>query len=335
MSKLGSFLPPGASVAPRQGDPAMLADVRTGLFDVAPGEQRELPPKYFYDHHGSVLFEEITRLPEYYLTRTERAMLTARAPALMAALRPGALVELGAGSADKTRIILDAMRHVRSDITYVPVDVSAGFLDETARRLRHEYPGLRVVPVVADISEHVRVPRGVARTLPQPVLYAFLGSTIGNFYDAAAARLLGDVRAGMAPDDRLLLGADLVKDVHVIEAAYNDAAGVTAAFNRNMLRVLNHELDANFDPDAFAHRAFFDARAGRIEMHLVASRPQWVTVPGVGSIAFRRGESIRTEISNKYDRARLTTILAAAGLGVAAWETDDAGGYALVLAAPV
>ncbi len=312
----------------------MLADVRAGLLDVEAGAQRELPPKYFYDHRGSRLFEQITRLPEYYLTRVERALLTARAPDLMARLRPGALVEFGAGSADKTRIILDAMLHARHDAAYVPVDVSAAFLDETARRLRMEYAGLRVIPVVADISDHVRLPRATARTLPRPVLYAFLGSTIGNFQDKAASRLLGDMRMGMAAGDRLLLGADLVKDVATIEAAYNDSQGVTAAFNRNMLRVLNHELGANFDVEAFAHRAFFDKKAGRIEMHLIATEPQLVTIPGAGSLVLRAGESIRTEISNKYDRPRITKILAAACLQVASWETDDAHQYALVVAAP-
>jgi len=312
----------------------MLADVRAGLLNVEDGAQRELPPKYFYDHRGSLLFEQITRLPEYYLTRVERALLTARAPDLMAALRPGALVELGAGSAEKTRIILDAMRHVRLDAVYVPVDVSAAFLDETARRLRMEYVGLRVIPVVADISDHLGLPRATARMLPSPVLYAFLGSTIGNFHDDAAARLLGDVRSGMTGEDRLLLGADLVKDVAIIEAAYNDSEGVTAQFNRNMLRVLNHELGANFDVDGFAHQAFFDRKAGRIEMHLIAIRPQVVGIPGAGSLVLRAGESIRTEISNKYDRPRISKILADAGFQIAAWETDDAHQYALVVAAP-
>jgi L-histidine Nalpha-methyltransferase len=312
-----------SSTAVKRADPAMLAEVREGLLRA----QKEISPKYFYDHRGSVLFEEITRLPEYYLTRTERALLARVAPALAASLRPASLVELGAGSAEKTRILLDALR--TDSLVYVPVDVSAAFLDETAARLRAEYPGLRVVPVVADLSDYV-APRGV----PHPTLTAFLGSTIGNFDDEAAVALLQRVRAGMRGEDRLLLGADLVKDVSTIEAAYNDRQGVTAAFNRNMLRVLNHELGASFDPDAFEHWAFYNAAAGRIEMHLVADADQCVDIPGVGTIPVRRGETIRTEISNKYDRPRLTRMLRSAGLDTLGWETDDACGYALVVAAP-
>jgi L-histidine N-alpha-methyltransferase len=304
----------------------MLADVREGLAQ----PQKELSPKYFYDHRGSVLFEEITRLPEYYLTRTERMLLKRLAPVVARELRPASVIELGAGSAEKTRILLDALvRPTGPSLVYVPVDVSESFLDETATRLRAEYPGLAVRPVVADLAEPF-----MPTDVPHPSLVAFLGSTIGNFDDCAAVDLLSRVRAGMHDEDRLLLGADLVKDVPAIEAAYNDARGVTAEFNRNVLRVLNHELGATFDPEAFAHRAFFNAAEGRIEMHLVAAKDQEVRIPGMGSVAFRRGESIRTEISNKYEPARLTRLLRQAGLSVQSWETDDAGGYALVIAAP-
>jgi L-histidine Nalpha-methyltransferase len=311
------------SVAVKHADEAMLAEVAQGLAC----SQKEISPKYFYDHRGSELFEEITRLPEYYLTRTERALLERVAPTIATSLRPASVVELGAGSAEKTRILLDALG--AATLTYVPVDVSAGFLDETAVRLRAAYPGLRVTPVVADLNEFV-----MPRSVPRPSLIAFLGSTIGNFDDDAAARLLTRVRLGMRPEDRLLLGADLVKDVGVIEAAYNDAQGVTAAFNRNMLRVLNHELGATFDVDAFEHWAFYNAKAGRIEMHLVADADQCVQIPGIGTVPIRRGESIRTEISNKYNRPRLKRLLAAARLSVEGWETDEQGGYVLVIAAP-
>jgi len=314
----------------RQGSLAMLVDVQRGLFDKGSDGQRELPPKYFYDHRGSTLFDEITRLPEYYLTRTERALLRARMPVWMAELRPRALVELGAGSADKTRTILDAMQHVQAAIVYVPVDVSVTFLDETAARLRREYPSIEIRPLVADFSAARRLQLDV----PHPVLTAFLGSTIGNLDDSEAVRVLGALREGMDSGDRLLLGADLVKDPAVIEAAYNDRLGVTAAFNRNMLLVVNAELGANFDPSAFAHRAFFNADGGRIEMHLVATADQRVHVPGLGTTTIRRGESIRTEISNKYTRDRLSAILSGAGLDVRVWETDDAGGYVLLLAGP-
>jgi L-histidine N-alpha-methyltransferase len=314
----------------RRGNLAMLLDVRSGLFDRA-GGQRELPPKYFYDHRGSVLFEEITRLPEYYLTRTERALLRARMPSWMMEIRPRALVELGAGNADKTRTILDAMRRVEPAIVYVPVDVSVAFLDETAARLRSQYPDVEVRALVADFAAGGPLPV----TLPHPVLWAFLGSTIGNLEDHEAVRVLSAVRDSMRPDDRLLLGADLVKDPAVIEAAYNDRLGVTAAFNRNILLVLNAELGADFHPSAFAHRAFFNASAERIEMHLVARMEQRVRIPALGVLTIQRGESIRTEISNKYTRERVSAILTAAGLAVAVWETDDAGGYAILLAAPL
>jgi L-histidine Nalpha-methyltransferase len=320
-----------ASVAPtgRGASAVMLAEVRAGLIEGAARGQRTLPAKYFYDHRGSELFEEITRLPEYYLTRTERAVLRARVPAWIDAIRPRALVELGAGSADKTRTILDAMERTAPVVTYVPVDVSVAFLDETAERLRLQYPRIEVEPLVADFAAGERLPLAV----PHPMLAAFLGSTVGNLEDPEAIQVLAGLRLDMQQGDRLLLGADLVKDRAIIEAAYNDRRGVTATFNRNMLVVLNRELGANFDPAAFAHWAFFDEAAGRIEMHLVATSDQCVCIPGLGMIGIPRGESIRTEISNKYTRERLVHILAAAGLDLTAWETDDAGGYTLLLAA--
>lgn len=304
----------------------MLSEVREGLSR----PQKELSPKWFYDHRGSELFEEITRLPEYYLTRAERSILRAEMPGLVRALRPRALLELGAGSAEKTKIILDAMRSTGWLQLYVPVDVSEEFLDETAERLRARYADARIRPWVADIGEAFELPRQI----PRPALFAFLGSTIGNFDRAAAVRLLHHVRQAMHPGDRLLLGADLIKDRARIEQAYNDTRGVTAEFNRNVLHVLNRELGAGFEPDAFVHRAFFNERERRIEMHLVSARDQAVDVPGVGRVALRAGESIRTEISCKYDREGLTTMLRTAALRVERWMTDDDGRFALVLAAP-
>jgi L-histidine N-alpha-methyltransferase len=277
-----------------------------------------------------VLFEEITRLPEYYLTRAERTILRDRVPSLVRSLGPRTLVELGAGSAEKTRIILDAMRATGRLELYVPVDVSEEFLEETAARLRDRYADVRVVPWIADIGAPFELPR----RMPRPALFAFLGSTIGNFDEASAVRLLRHVRHAMLPGDHLLLGADLVKEPARIEAAYNDARGVTAEFNRNVLHVLNRELGADFDPEAFEHRAFFDGREQRIEMHLVADRDQAVRVPGVGLVRFRAGESIRTEISCKYDRERLTEMLASAGLQLGTWMTDPEERFALVLASP-
>lgn len=303
----------------------MIADVRDGLAR----RQKELPPKYFYDERGSELFEKITRLPEYYLTRAERALLEAHAGSLIESLRPRTLVELGAGSAVKTRILLDAMRHSGSLEEYVPVDVSEEFLTQTTRRLRDEYPGLRVTGAVADISTSL----GLPSRLKRPVLFAFLGSTIGNFDAPAARALLGRVRAAMGPFDRLLLGTDLRKARKVVEAAYNDARGVTAAFNRNMLRVFNRELGADFDVAAFAHRAFYSTERHRIEMHLVSTREQVVHIPRMGDVHLEHGETIRTEISCKYDRPSVRRLLRASQLRLEHWLADG-GKFALTVASP-
>lgn len=303
-------------------DPAILAEVRAGM-DQA---QKELPPKFFYDERGSELFEEITRLPEYYLTRAEATLLARHAPEWMAELGPAALVELGAGSAVKTRLILDAMRD--SARVYVPVDVSAEFLETTALRVGTAYPAIEVTPVAADFTAAFPLP-----ALPGPVLHAFLGSTIGNFAQPGAIALLRATRARMGVGDRFLMGVDLRKDPARIEAAYNDAAGVTAEFNRNMLRVVNALTGADFAPGAFGHRAFYNGEEHRIEMHLVAAAAQTVTIPGAGRWTIAAGESIRTEISCKHDRASIDAMFAAAGLRIERW-ADDEGLFALMLAAP-
>jgi L-histidine N-alpha-methyltransferase len=300
--------------------------------DVALGlsmPQKELPSKYFYDHRGSELFEAITELPEYYPTRTERAMLAAEMPALMRELRPASLVELGAGSAAKTRIILDAMREAGRARHYVPIDVSASFLGVAADRLRAEYPGLSVEPAIADFTE--RLPMG--HELPHPAVIAFLGSTIGNFTPLEAVRVLRRVRAAMSPGDRFLLGADLQKDVGRLLAAYDDAAGVTALFNLNILRVINRELGADFNESRFTHRAAYDGETHRIEMHLVSSGAQIVHVPGTGDFQFGDGETVRTEISCKYTRPVIEHALCAAGMRLDRWFTDSAGDFALTVAA--
>ncbi len=315
-----------AARAVKQANSSMLAEVASGLS--AP--QKELSPKYFYDHRGSEIFEEITRLPEYYQTRTERVILEAWMPELIPALGTRALVELGAGSAEKSRIILTAMQAAGTAELYVPIDVSASFLNQTAARLRREYPGLAVEPVVADIVEEVSRPAG----LPEPAMYAFLGGTIGNFYPPAAIRLLSRVRAAMAAGDRLLLGVDLRKDIGRIEQAYNDAQGVTAAFNRNMLLVLNHELGSDFDPDTFEHQAFYETTNHRIEMHLISILDQDVSIPGIGLVPFVRGESIRTEISCKHDRQSVAELFVAAGLEIEVWRPDPDALFALVIGAP-
>ncbi len=307
----------------------MLADVLAGLRL----PQKELSPKYFYDTRGSELFERITRLDEYYPTRTERTLLERWMPIWVNELRPAALVELGAGSAEKSRIVLDAMSAYETGNLYVPVDVSGEFLHDTAQRLRIEYDGLRVEPEVADITE----PLDISVQLPRPSWLALLGSTIGNFDATSAVRLLCRVARQLRSDDRLLMGADLRpgsrKTVQRVELAYNDADGVTAEFNLNVLRVLNRELGTDFDLDAFEHRAFYAADHGRIEMHLDARGPQVVTFPnGAGSVRIGCGESIRTEISCKYDRPAIERLFSPAGLVVERWVEDSQGFFALILA---
>jgi L-histidine N-alpha-methyltransferase len=314
---------PAAAIVP---DPAVVREVAEGLSR----SPRELSPRFFYDERGSRLFEEITQLPEYYLTRTERGLLERWMPAWIDGLAPRALVELGAGSAEKTRIVLDAIAAATPSAVYVPVDVSADFLDETAERIGAAYPTIDVVPVVADMTAAFALPA----ELPGPTLHAFLGSTIGNFAPQPAVRLLQRVRERMEDGDRFLMGVDLRKDPAIVEAAYNDARGVTAEFNRNMLRVVNATAGADFDVDAWEHRAFYDRDAHWIEMHLVSVRAQTVTLPGAGAFRFAAGETIRTEISAKHDRSSVDAMFAAAGLGVERWETDADGLYALTLAAP-
>lgn len=320
---LGEGVEPG-ELQPRR---AMLDEVSHSLSKTP----KELSPKYFYDPRGSALFEEITELPEYYLTRTERSLLGAWIPDWIADLCPRTLVELGSGSSSKTRILLDSLP-ARS--VFVPVDVSEELLEDTAEALRREYPQLTVAPEVGDISHPLDLPG----SLPGPALFAFLGSTIGNFTPPAAIRLLSHTRASMTKDDAFLMGVDLRpgpgKSREELESAYNDSRGVTAEFNLNVLRVLNREIGSDFDLDGFAHRAVYNDEDARIEMHLVAERPQVVTIPSAGTFAFRKGETVRTEISAKYDRATVDALFAAAGLHLSRWREDDRGRYALAVGRP-
>ena len=288
--------------------------------------RKVLQPKWFYDQRGSELFEEITRLDEYYPTRTERRLLAEHMPRWVHTLRPGTLVELGAGAADKTTAILDAMHDAVETPVYVPIDISGEFLERVAAGLSRDYPLADVRPLVADMTAAWHLPDD----LPRPVLFALLGGTIGNFPGDEGVALLRSVAAEMTPEDRFLFGTDLVKDVDVLEAAYNDARGVTAEFNLNVLRVLNRELGADFDLDAFRHRAHYDTDRDRIEMHLIATRPAVVTIPGAGAFAFREGETIRTEVSCKYTRESATAMATRAGLRLEAWETAEPG-FALSL----
>lgn len=299
-------------------------DARAGLL----AEPKELPPRWFYDERGSRLFEEITRLPEYYLTRREHEILERRSAEIAAASRAETLIELGSGTAEKTRLLLDALVAEGSLERFVPFDVSEATLSSAAATIEREYPGLQVAAVVGDFQRHIGLlPRDGRR------LVAFLGSTIGNLDPPARAAFLAGLHGALAPGELLLLGADLVKDPERLVAAYDDAAGVTAAFDRNVLAVLNRELGADFDPDAFDHVARWDAAAERIEMLLRSRRTQRVTVRALGlEVAFAAGEEMRTETSAKFRRDGLADELAVAGFELERWWTDGGGDFALVLA---
>lgn len=302
---------------------ALRGDVRAGLG----GDSKWLPPKWFYDARGSELFEEITRLPEYYPTRAEREILTARAGEIAALTGAHTLVELGSGSSDKTRLLLDALRRHGSLRSFIPLDVSAAALSDAVGLLSGDYPGLEIHGVVGDFSRHLKLlPRADRR------LVAFLGGTIGNLLPADRAEFLAELRAVLEPGEWLLLGADLVKDPAVLVPAYDDAAGVTAEFNRNVLRVLNRELGADFDATAFAHVAVWNAEREWIEMRLRATRPMTVRVAELDlSVEFAAGEELRTEVSAKFRRDGLAAELAAAGFAVPRFWTDPAGQFSLTL----
>jgi L-histidine Nalpha-methyltransferase len=291
---------------------------------------KELPPKHFYDSRGSELFERICELPEYYPTRTERQILESRADEIVRRTGAGELVELGSGSAEKARILLDAMARAGTLRRYVPLDVSERMVEEAAQQLVDEYGRLTVHGVIGDFERHLdRVPERVA-----PRLVALLGGTIGNFPPGTRRGLLRKIGELLRPEDRLLLGTDLVKDPNVIEAAYDDADGVTAEFNRNVLHVINRELDADFRPEAFDHVAFFDRRHEWVEMRLRARRPCSVLIADLSlRVEFAAGEELRTEISAKFTRDRLESDFEAAGLRLDSWFTDPDDLFALSLAA--
>ena len=302
---------------------ALRNDVRAGLA----GPLKSLPPKWFYDAVGSDLFERITELPEYYPTRAEREVLRARAAEIAAVTSARTLVELGSGSSDKTRTLLDALRDHGSLHQFVPMDVSESALRAAAETIVGEYPGLAVHAVVGDFTEHLALLPG-----DSPRLVAFLGGTIGNLLPAERAKFFGSIREVLEPGEWLLLGTDLVKDPGVLVPAYDDAQGVTAEFNLNVLRVVNRELDADFDADAFEHVALWDDVNEWIEMRLRATRPMHVRLPGAGiEVDFAAGEELRTEISAKFRRERVTAELADAGFGLSHWWTDSADRFAVSL----
>jgi dimethylhistidine N-methyltransferase len=305
---------------------ALRSDVLAGLT----ATPKSLPPKWFYDERGSELFDKITRLDEYYPTRAEREILAARAAEIADATRATTLVELGSGTADKTRLVLDALSERGTLGEYVPVDVSESALVTAANRMTERYPGLRVRAVLSDFQEHLGLPESSG-----PRLVAFLGSTIGNLLPAERADFLASLRAKLRPGDALLLGTDIVKDPEVLVAAYDDAAGVTAAFNKNILNVLNAELGGNFDLDEFEHVAIWDEQAEWIEMRLRSCADQTVQLTGIGLTApFRAGEEMRTEISAKFRREGVAAELAAADLELRHWWTDPGGRFGLSLSEP-
>jgi L-histidine N-alpha-methyltransferase len=304
------------------GDRELRADALAGLTT----RPKSMPPKWFYDEHGSGLFERITRLPEYYLTRAETEILTDRASQIAADTRARTLIDLGSGSSAKSRILIEAMTALDA---YVPVDVDPAVLETAAAALRREHPRLRVRPVVGDFHdpfplEHTAGPR----------LVAFLGSTIGNLLPDERTRFLARIGAALEPGDALLLGADLVKDPAVLISAYDDDAGVTAAFDKHLLAVLNRRLGADFHPQDFTHVAVWNPEEERIEMRLRARRALTVHLKALDlAIAFSAGEDLLTETSAKFRRGPLERELASAGLRPRQWWTDTAGRYALSLAA--
>lgn len=301
----------------------MADDVRNGLLH-AP---KRLAPKYFYDDRGSRLFEAICDLPEYYVTRAEHALLRRAAAGIIERIDPTHLIELGSGASRKTRRLLDALTSRRPDATYVPWDVSETMLRQTAVALSLQYPLLNIVGLVGDYERDLAaMPVGERR------LVIFLGSTIGNLTRAATDRFLRALGAQLEEGDGLLLGLDLVKAPSVLHAAYNDSAGVTAEFNLNVLRVLNRELGASFDPDMFDHVAFYDAAAAQIEMHLRARAEHVVAIRDLDvSVAFAAGETIQTEISRKFTHADAVAMMASAGCRIAGWYVGPDRRFALAL----
>jgi L-histidine N-alpha-methyltransferase len=302
---------------------ALREDVRAGLT----ASPKWLPPKWFYDARGSGLFEQITRLPEYYPTRAEREILQARAGEIASITKAHTLVELGSGSSEKTRLLLDGLRDHGTLTSFVPLDVSESALREAAGAVNADYPALDVHGVVGDFTAHLDKLPG-----DPPRIVAFLGGTIGNLTPPEREVFYASVREVLEPGEWLLLGTDLVKDPQLLVAAYDDSAGVTAEFNKNVLRVINRQLGADFDVDSFSHVAIWDAENEWIEMHLRADRAMQVLIPEVHlEVEFAAGEELSTEISAKFQRHSVEAELDEAGFTTAAWWTDTQARFALSL----
>lgn len=289
---------------------------------------RSIPSKYFYDDRGSELFDAICDLPEYYPTRAEQALLDESAPQIAKTTRANELVELGSGTARKTRTLISALLARGQGLHYAPLDISEYALEEAVSAVSVEFPHVRLEPIVCDYTQSLEA------LDPDPgCLVAFLGSTIGNFPNDQAVALLRRLRARLAAGDWLLLGLDLVKPIEVLEAAYNDDAGLTADFNRNILRAVNREVAANFDPNAFDHLAFFNSVASQIEMHLVARSDQSVQLEALGlEIDLSKGDRIRTEVSRKFTLRSTVGLLAEAGFALHRWFPSPERYFALALA---
>lgn len=309
--------------APPAAGSALAVAIRAGLAR----QPRSLPTEYFYDDRGSALFEEITRLPEYYQTRTEEAVLASRAEAIVAQARPEELVELGSGAGRKVGLLVGALARAGRPAALTLFDINATFARDSAARLAGAWPGLRTRAVIGDFTRDLTALAWGPRRL-----VILFGGTLGNLAPAQVPRFLRRVARRAGPGSHFLIGVDTVKDPARLEAAYNDAAGVTAAFNLNILLHLNAVLGADFDPGRFRHRAFWDPERRWIEMRLVATAPSTVHIPGAGrDVRLRAGDEVRTEISCKYDRHSFRALLPGSGFTLARWDTDPEGLFALAL----
>lgn len=316
---------PCTSVRPARKVPDIAEDVRVGLLSLP----RSLPPKYFYDERGSQLFEQICDTPEYYPTRTEEKLLLHHSKEIIAQVKPAEIMELGSGNAQKTRQLFDACEQTDHRCSYAPLDVCEPMLESVSEQLQADYGWLDVNPLVGDYHaglEHLPKASGTR-------LYVFLGGTIGNFFPEQARDFINEVKATMRPGDYLLLGADRVKDNNVLDAAYNDEQGVTAAFNLNVLNVLNRELKADFNPDNFQHKAEFNTGHNRIEMHVVSNCDHKVNLQKMDEeITFHQGDSILTEVSHKFTADSLEELVEVSGLNIRKHYEPDDKYFSLVLA---